>query len=184
MVSKRTAQNRLNKDLRKAIHSGDGYEDYITVYQFLKQKQALVTERMRLMRHRIDDFYDEGGEATMDRDRNLTLSLNGVVMHVYVDGDGEISGYDLNGIRGKREVVQRLLSLFFCLHMLPIYGSIVQTTVEQLADMDNDNVLRGMTEIRDIIRGDKYLTVSSLLGTDIRTENDIDPFGLFTEEEE
>ena len=60
-MARKTPQNRLNRDLRKAIHSGDGYDDYMTVYQFLRQKQALVTERMKIMRHRIDDFYADGG---------------------------------------------------------------------------------------------------------------------------
>ena len=101
-----------------------------------------------------------------------------------MDDSGEVTGYEMDGIKGKQDVVRRILSLFFCLHMMPVYAKILDVTAEQIADMDNDNVLRGMSEIRDLIRGDKYLTASSIRGTDIRTEEDpADPFGVFSEEE-
>lgn len=183
-MAKKTPQNKLNRDLRKAIHSGDGYDDYMTVYQFLRQKQALVTERMKIMRHRIDDFYADGGEAYQKKDGTFRVILDGVTLSIAMDDSGEVTGYEMDGIKGKQDVVRRILSLFFCLHMMPVYAKILDVTAEQIADMDNDNVLRGMSEIRDLIRGDKYLTASSIMGTDIRTEEDpADPFGVFSEEE-
>ncbi len=182
MTQKRTAQNRLNRDLRKAVHSGDGYDDYMRIYQFLRQKQNIVSDRMRIMRHRIDDFYGDGGNVT-EENGLFTLSLSGVLLHIGFDADGEVSSYGVEGMKGRRDTVERMLSLFFCLHMMPVYRHILETTAEQIADMDNDNVLRGMSEIRELIRGDRYLTASSLAGAELRSEDDIpDPFGLYGEE--
>ena len=40
-------QIRLNNDIKKAVHSGNGYEDYMTVYQFLKCKLDMLTRALR-----------------------------------------------------------------------------------------------------------------------------------------
>jgi len=182
MTQRKTAQNRLNRDLRKAVHSGDGYDDYMRIYQFLRQKQNIVNERMRIMRHRIDDFYNDGGTVT-EGDGSFTVSLSGVSVHIGFDVEGDVSSYKVDGMKGKRDTVERILSLFFCLHMMPVYRHILETTMEQIADMDNDNVLRGLSEIRELIRGDRYLTASSIAGTELRSEDDIpDPFGIYGEE--
>ena len=135
-MAKKTPQNKLNRDLRKAIHSGDGYDDYMTVYQFLRQKQALVTERMKIMRHRIDDFYADGGEAYQKKDGTFRVVLDGVTLSITMDDSGEVTGYEMDGIKGKQDVVRRILSLFFCLHMIPVYAKILDVTAEQIADSE------------------------------------------------
>lgn len=169
MAVKRTPQQKLNRELRRAIHSGDGYDDYMTAVQFMQAKVSLLKQRMLRMQGDIDRFFDEGGEITCE-DEVFNVHIDGVTLLVRYDGDGEVSEYTVSGMRGKRDVVRRLLGLFFCVHLIPVYKGIVEATAEQLADMDNDRTLRGMSELRDLIRGDRYLTSYAVSGLDVDTE--------------
>lgn len=182
MPVKKNPMVRLNDNLKRAVHSGDGYDDYMTVYQFLMQKAALLSTRIKKLRYTIASFFEEGGEIVTEREDTFDVTIHGVRLTIVYDEAGDVTDYSVSGMKRKKEVVDRLLSLFFCTHMIPIYEDILCKTKEQLADMDNDNVLRGMTELRDIIRGDRYLTVGSISDMKIASEDDPDPFGIFEEE--
>ena len=182
MPVKKSPMMRLNDNLKRAVHSGDGYDDYMTVYQFLKHKSALLANRIKKLRYTIANFFEEGGEIVSDTDDVFDVSIQGVRLTIKYDEAGDVTDYSVSGMKRKKDVVNRLLSLFFCTHMIPIYEDILLATEEQLADMDNDNVLRGMSELRDIIRGDRYLTVGSISDVKIASEDDPDPFGIFAEE--
>ncbi len=169
MVVRKTPQQKLNRELRKAVHSGDGYEDYMTVYQFLHSKISLLNQRMRRMQRDIDTFFDDGGEIALNEE-HYDVSLDGVTLSVSYDEDGEVTDYFISGMKGKRDTVRRIMGLFFSVHMMPIYRRIISETNEQLADLDNDRTLRGMSELRDIIRGDRYLTSFAVSGVEIDSE--------------
>lgn len=178
-VTKTRAGLKLNRELRKAVHSGNGYDDYMTVYQFEQGKIAELTRRIARMQHEIDGYYEAGGKLIEDPEGVFTLALAGVRMKISYDGSGEVTGYAVDGIKGHRDTVWEMLSLFFCTHLMPIYERILDRTADQIADMDNDNVLKGLCEVRDIIRGDRYLTTAAVSGVNINTESDTDPFGIF-----
>ena len=178
-------QIRLNRDLKKAIHSGNGYDDYMTVYQFQMQKLALIRTTLKKVKHRIEDFFLDGGEICREDDIDVFhATLDGVDLRVVYDEDGDVSDYSITGMKGKGDVAKRILNMFFDEHLISILGDIISVTDEQLKDMDNDNTLRGLFELRDIIRGDKYLTAAAISGIDIATEEDRNElFGLMEDDE-
>lgn len=177
MATARKPAVRFNKELRKAIHSGDGYDDYMTLYQFEKYKLSVLNQRIRRMQHAIDEFFDDDGE--IDHQGQLfEVSLGETKLKVLFDDAGEVTDYSLTGIKGRRDVVDRIMGLFFSVYLLPVYKRIIAATEEQLADLENDSILKGMCEIRDIIRGDRYLTSFAVSGTDLSSEAD-DLYELF-----
>lgn len=183
MPTKPRPQIRLSKELKKAVHSGGGWEDYATVCQFEAHKVAVLDKRLRIMRHALDDFYLDGGTVEgppeeKTEDGVFRMALDGAVMEIVYAADGTVKGYTVSGMNGSGAVHRRMLSLFFCLHLIPVYENIIEATKEQLADIDNDNVLRGIAEIRELLREDRYLTAAAISGVDISTEDE-DPFDLF-----
>lgn len=177
-------QVRFNNDLRKAVHSGDGYSDYMTVYQFLVQKLNGMKDLLRRSKHFIQDFYLEGGEVRQEDKGVFHASIDGVDLRIVFDGDGDVSEYSVTGIKRKKDVAKRILNLFFYEHLIPMVEDIILTTEEQLKDMDNDNTLRGLSELRDIIRGDKYLTSMVVSGVEIATEEDRNELFSLLEDDE
>lgn len=175
-------QAKLNRELKKAVHSGDGYDDYMTVYQFQQQKLAMVRNALKRAKHGIDDFYYDGGEIIQGADNVFIAVMDGVELRVVYDKDGDVSDYSITGMKGKSQVAKRILNLFFDEHLIAIFEEIIKLTEEQLKNMDNDNTLRGLFELRDIMRSDKYLTASAISGLDIAMEDDPGLFD-FTEEE-
>lgn len=172
---------KLNRELRKAVHSGDGYDDYMTIYQFLQAKVGLIKQRMAGMERSVDSFYEKGGKITMDSGSGeCVVTYGDVCITVIYDAEGDVTDYSVRGLKGRREVLWFMLGLFFCVRLIPVYRGIIAQTEEQLANLDNDNVLRGMSEIRDLIRGDKYLTVAAIGDMDVSAES-VDPFDLFPE---
>ncbi len=174
-------QMKLNRDLKKAIHSGSGYDDYMTIYQFQMQKLAILRKTLRDMKYSITDFYEDGGEVSQTEEENVFhATLDGVELRVVYDHEGNVDEYSITGMRKKPDVAKRILNLFFNEHIIPIYEGIIATTEEQLKDLDNDNTLRGLYELRDIMRGDKYLTAAAISGLEIVSEDDRDIFaGIF-----
>ncbi|MBQ7701246.1 MAG: hypothetical protein IJT54_02470 [Candidatus Methanomethylophilaceae archaeon] len=167
---------KLNRDLKKAIHSGSGYDDYMTIYQFQMQKLAIIRKTLRDMKHSINDFYEEGGETYETDENEFCASIDGVTLHVAYDDEGNVIEYSIKGMRKKPDVAKRILNLFFYEHIIPIFEDIIETTQEQLKNLDNDNTLRGLYELRDIMRGDKYLTAAAISGLEIVSEDDRDIF--------
>ena len=183
-AAKTKPQMKLNRDLKKAIHSGDGYDDYMTVYQFQMQKLALMRTTLKRIRRRLEAFFMDGGEIYPDEEGVFHASIEGVELCVVYDQDGDVSDYSISGIKGKSHVAKRILNLFFDEHMIPIFENLITLTDEQLKDMDNDNTLRGLFELRDIMRGDKYLTAAAISGIEIATEEDRNElFGLVEDDE-
>lgn len=170
---------RFSRDLKKAVHSGEGYDDYMTVYQFLQEKIGILQYRINRMQKHIDDFYDEGGVITHDGNV-YTVELGESKITVLYDESGSVTGYSVEGLKGRREFVWYMLGLFFSTHLMPIYQKIIDSTQEQLKDVDNDNILKGISEIRDLIRGDRYLTAAAVSNLKIASEDDVDPFSMFS----
>ena len=172
MAAAKKPQAKLNRELKKAVHSGDGYDDYMTVYQFQQQKLAMVRNALRRAKHRIDDFFYDGGEILQTEENEFRAAIDGVELRVVYDDDGDVSEYSITGMKGKSQVAKKILNLFFDEHLIPIFEDIILLTDEQLKNMDNDNTLRGLFELRDIMRSDKYLTAAAISGLDIAMEDD------------
>ena len=179
-VSLSAAGLRLSREVRQAVHSGDGYDDYVTMYQFEHAKMNELNHRIARMEQAIQAFYDDGGEISQQGDLDFTISYDSVRLHIIYDTDGQVSAYSVEGMRGRRATVKRILGLFFSIHLLPYYRQILDTTEDQLKDIDNDNVLKGISEIRDLIRGDKYLTTAAISSVGLSQEEGEDPFGILT----
>ena len=163
-------QIRLNNDIKKAVHSGNGYEDYMTVYQFLKCKQDMLTRALRRIKHRMEDFYYDGGEVFQEDDSTFHASRAGVDLRIVYDGEGDVTEYTVTGIKKKSHVAERILYQFLDELFVPFFENAIAVTEEQLKNLDNDNTLRGLCELRDLIRKDTYLTTAAISGLDIMSE--------------
>lgn len=168
---------RLNQELKKAVLSSDGYDDYVTLVQFLTKQRSLLMTRMIRVIEELHNFEKMGGIIDFDND-TVTIQLDTLKYTVEYREDGSIGRYSVEN-PDNSDAVEYVHRIFFAAYIRPIYADKLQLLDEQLDDIDNDNVLKGMGEVRRAIRGDKYLTVEAAAGTSIQLEEDADPLGLF-----
>lgn len=176
------AQMKLNLELKRAVQSGDDYDEYVAIVQFMQKQRSKLAIRLKEMDAAIDEFYRTGG--TMKQDENvLTISHGNLQYTIVYDADGQIVEYLVKnpGEHNKLEYVHRI---YFCAYWRPYFESKIKNLDEELADLDNDNTLRGIFEVRKSIRGDRWMTMSALSGVNIQKEEDIDPYGIFSREDE
>lgn len=176
------AQLRLNKELKRAVHSGDEYEDYLTLVQFLVKERSILALRLQRLESALAEFYTAGGKIT-EEDGTVNVTFGDLQYVIKFGPGGDVEHYSVRNPGGKGET-EAAHKMFFCTYIRPYYESRVKVIDEQLADLDNDNTLRGICEIREAIRGDRWLTMSTVSGVDIQREEDIDPYGVFGREED
>lgn len=176
------AQIKLNRELKRAVHSGDEYDDYQAIMQFLNKQRSILAFRLRRIEMAINDFYNAGGE--MEKvDNVLNVSFGDLRYTVVYNSLEQVEEYHVKHPGNKNEV-EYCHKIYYCSHMRPKFASTIKKLDEQLADLDNDNTLRGIFEIRNAIRGDRWLTMSAVSGVGIQREDDIDPYGVFGREDE
>lgn len=173
---------KLNRELRKAVHSGDQYEEYKTTYQYNLGYMAWVREIISRMEAEIDAYYADGGALEVIDEHDWHLVIGDTEMDIRLDDDGNVQEYTRRHVHGHMPEVRRMQMMFFAANMLPIYKQILETVQECQKDLDDANIVKGLSEIREIIRGDKYLTVAAVSGVGISEEEDIDPFRIFTDD--
>lgn len=168
---------RLSTDLKKAIHSSDEYDDYITLHQFLTKQQSVLAERMKRIVKVLADFETSGGKIKTE-DKTTTIELGKLRYTVTYREDETVEKYTVEN-PDEQESVEQIHKIFFAGYILPLYESKLNEINKQLTDLDNDNTLKGIFEIRKAIRRDKYLTTAAISGTVIQSEDDVDPLGIF-----
>lgn len=173
------AQLRLNTELKKAVHSSDEYEDYMALVQFLVKQKTILALRLSRIIEQLEWFEASGGSITHDPDLKCTsIQYMDLEYTVEYRDDGSVSKYTV--VNPDNQVaVEYVHKIFFCAYIRPMYSDKIDLIDEQLADIDNDNVLKGIGEIRKSIRGDKYLTTAAISGASIQSEEDIDPYNIF-----
>lgn len=176
------AQIRLNKELKKAVHSAEEYEDYLTLIQFLTKERSILATRLKRIEMAISEFYSAGGDITSE-DGVVKVSFGELKYVIVFDENGDVEQYSVRNPGDKYET-EYAHKIFFCSYIRPYYQTRVKNIEDQLADLDNDNTLRGICELRDVIRGDRWLTTSAVSGIKIQKEEDVDPYGVFDEEDE
>lgn len=174
-------QMRLNKELKKAIHSGDGYDDYMTLKQHYEQQKGIVTHRIKKLEAQINDFVQNGGRAGC-KPSGVEITKGGVNYVVEFNDHGDVCRYEVTRKDASKEDVSELHKLFFAMYLLPKYATSLKSIDLSLANMDNDNTLKGMASLRDQIRKDQYLTMGAISGVDIGIESDHDPFNIMGDE--
>lgn len=177
MATQMKMQLRLSSELKKAVHSQDEYEDMMTLVQFLVKEKSVLSQRLARITAQLAVFRTAGGEI-VNSDGSTVIKFDDLVYTVKYDKDGCVSEYTVKN-PGNSIGVEHIHRIFFCAYIRPWYVQKIEQLDEQLADIDNDNTLRGIAEIRKAIRGDKWLTIASISGTSVQSEEDVDPYGIF-----
>ena len=170
-------QLRLSNELKKAVHSHEEYEDMMTLVQFMVKERSELAMRLSRITMQLEIFYAAGGKI-IKGDKTVTITFENFSYVIRYNEDGDVCEYTVHN-PSNTIGVDHAHRIFFCSYIRPWYVQKLKEIEEQLADIDNDNTLRGIAEIRKAIRGDKWLTISSISGTAIQSEEDIDPFGIF-----
>lgn len=173
----------LNRELRKAVHSGEGYETYITIYQYEKGLQDALEQAKLSAEEDIRNFYRDGGQIER-QGLNILMTFNGASLFIEYDIQGNVISYTPRPVFRHRRDIQRMMGLFFDTYMLPKYNAMLEKSKDQLEDLDNDRIIRGICEIRDLIRGDRYMTVNAVSGMGTSEEDSTDSLGIFDKGEE
>lgn len=171
---------RLPREVKRAIYSGEGYENYKTLVQFHTRTQTLLEARIHAMEEFTSEFYESGGTMEETED-GCTVAMGETRYTVAFGKDGRVARYSVENPLDE-DAMRYLHGLFFVLYMLPIYRSTLEHVKRGLADMENSNVLKGLDQIRKVIRDDKYLTVAAISGLEVRVEEEVDPFEVFGNE--
>lgn len=179
MTSRRNNNSglRLNPELKKAVMSSDEYDDYIILVQFLTGQRSLLYSRLERITGMLNEFELNGG--IIKNDGNVTtIEFNTLCYTVEYRDDGSVGKYTVEN-PDNSVAVDWIHRIFFAAYIRPIYADKIDGLNEQLRDIDNDNVLKGIGEIRRSLRGDRYLTTAAISGASIQSEDDVDPFGIF-----
>lgn len=153
----------------------------MTFVQFLRAKITLLTDRKAAAEVELESFRAMGGKAVYDAENGTyTVSHGETVYTVRYGKDGTVAEYNVRNPLNK-ESMSLLHRVFFATYMLPKYEAIIESTQETLRNLDNDSTLRGMGEMRRIIRDDNYLTVAAVSGVGVDVEKDDNPFAVLGE---
>ena len=178
--AKTRTQIKFSRALKAAVHSGDGWDDYTTLVQFLNQKVALIELKASETAGRIDGFFEDGGTVDDEGEGIMHASFGGTELRAVFGPGGDVEEYTLSHAR--RSSVERIWQLFRDQCLLTAYSSIIARTRESLKDLDNANTIEGLRELRCMIRGDRYLTAAAVTGLDVAVEDDQDLLSCLEEE--
>lgn len=170
-------QLRLSTELKKAVHSREEYEDMMTLVQFMVKERSEIALRLSRISAQLEIFVAAGGRI-VNEDKSTTITFGDLTYSIRYNDDGDVCEYTVRN-PSNTIGVDHVHRIFFCAYIRPWYLQKLQQIEEQLADIDNDNTLRGIAEIRKAIRGDKWLTISAISGTAVQSEEDVDPYGIF-----
>jgi len=165
--------------------SSDEYPEFMTLLQFYTDLVKQVELRKKKIEESIQDFFAEGGDIT--REGNLvTISCEDpdtgdtLTYKITYASNGDVEEISYKPKRNP-VLVEKMQRMIFCITLLPFYEDMIGTFNTNLSNLKNDNVLNGLAEVRNMIRGDQYLTVGAIGGVDISRIADSDPFGIFEE---
>lgn len=173
---------RLPREVRKAVFSGDGYEDYKTILQFHTRSVGLIKKRIAKMEQRSAKFFADGGTMKRGGDGEVAVSMKDVVYRIRYKSDGSVASYSVENPTGNEEALHELHALYFTIYMLPVYRNTLAFLEKGIADMENSVVLKGLGILQKILREDRYLTTAAVSGLQIQDEDDVDPFEVFGNE--
>lgn len=176
-------QIRVPPEVRKATVAGPGYEEYKKYTQFIGKCCSVIDSRLKLMKKATSDFYAEGGTCEK-KDGAVTIALRDTVYQVAYAPDGRVVHYSCDHPHGDTSDQLLIERLFYCLVLTPRYEQLLATFKAESADLENDVTIRGIAEIVDAIRQDKYLTMTAVSGAGIVSDQDADPFQMFNQEEQ
>lgn len=180
MTKQNKAGLRLNQELKKAVLSSDEYDDFMILVQFLVKQRSLLVLRMARIVEELRSFEEMGGCIDFD-EGTVTVELDTLRYTVEYRSDGSVARYTVDNPENS-DAATYVHRIFFAAYIRPIYADKIRLLDEQLTNLDNDNTLKGIGEIRKSIRGDRWLTIEAVRGTSIQTEEDADPYKIFEDE--
>jgi hypothetical protein len=177
-------QIRYNTEMKKAVLMGDEYDYFKTFRQFYAAELQILTSRRSMAQHAVEKFATSGGSLDLDTDTGVcTVQYGGTSYVVEYDEDGGVRRYTVENPAGDEEDILYLHWMFYCSVMLERLDTAIAEVEEKIANLENDVLLRSVSKAGGTIGGDTYLLAGAVSGLDLRGDEDVDPFGVFRDED-
>lgn len=172
-------QIRYNAEMKKAITMGDEYDAYKTLTQFYAQEKRLLISRKAKATLAVRDFVSKGGTVEFDTEcHRCVASFNDTSYTVEFDDEGGVERYWVENPSSDENNVLYLHWMFYCSLIIGRLDDAIAEVEIKLANLQNDILIRSVSKTAGTIAGDIYLTAGAVAGLDLRTDEDIDPFGI------
>lgn len=179
MTSNGKPQIRYNAEVKKAILMADEYDAYKTLTQFYRSEKDILEIRRQKALLAVHKFAEQGGSMEFDDTGcSCVVALRDVSYHVTYDEDGGVREYTVKNPSQDENAVLYLHWMFYCATILDRLDAAIDEANVKLANLENDILIRSLSKTAGTIANDVYLTAGAVAGLDLRTEEDIDPFGI------
>lgn len=174
-------QIRFNEETRKAILLGDEYDAFKTLTQFYRQEKALLEQRASKAKYAVGIFVRNGGMVDYDEiTQTAVVSMNDVSYTVTYDTDGGIRRYTVENPTGNEQDLLYLHWMFYCSTLFEKLDTAIDEVNTKLKNLENDILIKSMQQTASTLKDDIYLTAGAVAGLDLRSDEDVDPFGMFS----
>lgn len=175
-------QIRFNEETRKAILLGDEYDAFKTLTQFYRQEKALLEQRSAKAKYAVGLFVRKGGIVDYDESTHTAVvSMNDVSYTVTYDSEGGIRRYSVENPAGNEQELLYLHWMFYCSTIFEKLDAAIDEVNIKLKNLENDILIKSMQQTASTLKDDIYLTAGAVAGLDLRSDEDVDPFGLFSD---
>ena len=172
----KTTTVRLNNEIKKAIHSGDGYHEFKTLMQFYGEMKTAAEKVRKDMDNNVQRFLSIGGDLQYADDGMIIATYSKVTLGIrFDDEDKEIA--EIKYVNDtKLKIMSDLADVIYQFKMIPHVDDMMQMIQDMNVDLENDNALRGLVEIRNTFRSDPHLTAFGISGISLKNPDDKEGF--------
>ena len=168
---------RYNEEVRKAIMMGDEYEAFKTLAQFYREERRVLVSRRDRASQAVEEFAARGGTIAYDESaKRITMSLGDTSYTAEYDDDGDVTRYTVTKPTGSD--ITYLHWMWYCSIIMDRLDAAIDAVDIKLADLENDRLIKSVAKTAGTIANDVYLTAGAVAGLDLRTDEDVDPYGI------
>lgn len=172
-------QIRYNAEMRKAIMMGDEYDAFKTLTQFYREERKLLVSRRDRVQKALEAYQDKGGTVEFDEEtRTCVMKLDDTSYTVTYDEDGRVAKYAVEHPDEENQNTLYLHWAMYCSLMSGRLDAAIDEVDTKLSDLENDYLIKSVAKTAGTIADDVYLTAGAVAGLDLRTDDDVDPFGI------
>ncbi len=176
-------QIRWNAETRKAILMGDDYDTYKTLVQFYHQEKKVLENRRARATQAVKDFAMNGGSIEYDEESmTCYVAMGDSSYTVEYDEEGGIRRYTVENPAGDPDDILYMHWMFYCSIMLERLDSAIEQANIKLQHLENDVLIKSLSKTAGTISDDVYLTAGAVAGLDLRTDDDVDPLGIWSDQ--
>ena len=177
-------QIRYNAEMKKAILMGDEYDSFKTLTQFYREEKQILETRRNKTALAVKEFALRGGSIDYDLNKHeCVMSLGTISYNITYTEEGGVKEYTVKNPTEDGNCALYLHWMFYCSLMLDRLDAAIDEANTKLTNLENDILIRSVSKTAGTIADDVYLTAGAVAGLDLRTDDDIDPFGIFGEGE-